>query len=83
MKILLGGNVVTGATMALKASLKTIILPVPESWMHDEWIPFVAKSNHTTLVHGDSGGPSPAGGPTNLTVPIFCGLYIDPPEMAR
>ena len=43
VQMLFKGNVVTGATMALRASLKSKILPVPESWIHDEWIAFVAS----------------------------------------
>jgi hypothetical protein len=29
--------------MALRASLKPVILPVPNSWIHDEWIAFAAS----------------------------------------
>ncbi len=43
VQILIRGNVVTGATMALRASLKAVILPVPNSWIHDEWIAFAAS----------------------------------------
>jgi glycosyltransferase involved in cell wall biosynthesis len=45
VRVLLGGNVVTGATMAHRASLKPIIFPIPKLWMHDEWIPFAASIN--------------------------------------
>jgi hypothetical protein len=31
-------NVVTGATMALRAQLRETILPIPELWLHDEWM---------------------------------------------
>lgn len=37
-EVLFRGNVVTGATMALKAQLRAMIPSVPELWMHDEWI---------------------------------------------
>jgi hypothetical protein len=43
VRVLIRGNVVTGATMALRASLKAVILPVPDSWIHDEWIAFAAS----------------------------------------
>jgi len=37
--VLLRHNVVTGATMAFRADLKGLILPIPCSqWVHDEWI---------------------------------------------
>lgn len=36
--VLLKRNVVTGATMALRARLREVVLPVPPSWGHDEWI---------------------------------------------
>jgi glycosyltransferase involved in cell wall biosynthesis len=43
LRILLGRNVVTGATMAFRASLKTAIMPIPELWVHDEWIAFASS----------------------------------------
>jgi glycosyltransferase involved in cell wall biosynthesis len=42
-RTLLKRNVVTGATMAFRASLKARVLPVPEPWVHDEWIAFAAS----------------------------------------
>jgi len=38
---LLRSNVVTGATMAFRSSLRRFILPIPSSWRHDAWIAFV------------------------------------------
>ncbi|MGC2639991.1 MAG: glycosyltransferase [Acidobacteriaceae bacterium] len=35
---LLRGNVVTGATLMVRASLREVLLPVPETWIHDGWI---------------------------------------------
>jgi len=35
---LLRGNVVTGATLAFRARYKDLVLPIPPSWVHDEWI---------------------------------------------
>jgi glycosyltransferase involved in cell wall biosynthesis len=43
VQVLLGGNVVTGATMGFRSWLKAIILPMPEFWMHDEWIALIAS----------------------------------------
>ena len=31
-------DVVTGATLMFRASLRDLLLPVPKSWMHDGWI---------------------------------------------
>ena len=38
LKVLLKHNVVTGATIAFKAELRKLILPIPEQWIHDAWI---------------------------------------------
>ena len=35
---LLRRQVVTGATMAFRASFRDLVLPIPPSWVHDEWI---------------------------------------------
>lgn len=37
-------NVFCGATMAVRASIRELLLPVPPLWMHDEWIALVANS---------------------------------------
>ena len=42
--VLLKGNVVTGATMAFRAGLKSIVLPIPDEIIHDEWIALLASS---------------------------------------
>lgn len=42
--MLLKHNVVTGATMAFRARLKSIILPIPDEGFHDEWIALLASS---------------------------------------
>lgn len=36
------GNYVTGATLALRASLKDYLLPIPASWVQDHWIAVIA-----------------------------------------
>ena len=35
---LLKGDVVTGATLMIRAAVRDLILPIPEAWMHDGWI---------------------------------------------
>ncbi len=35
---LIQGNFVTGATLAFRASWKTLLLPIPSGWIHDHWI---------------------------------------------
>lgn len=44
LEILLKHNIVTGATMAIRQNLKDFILPIPEMWVHDEWIALVASA---------------------------------------
>ena len=44
MAVLLKHNVVTGATMAFRAGLKGIVLPISEEAIHDEWIALLASS---------------------------------------
>ena len=44
LAVLLKHNVVTGATMAFRAKLKNTILPIPDQWLHDEWIALLASS---------------------------------------
>jgi len=38
VRALLKENVITGAAMAFRASLRELILPIPQEWMHDYWI---------------------------------------------
>jgi glycosyltransferase involved in cell wall biosynthesis len=38
LQVLLRRNVVTGATLAFRHKLKDRLLPIPESWVHDEWL---------------------------------------------
>jgi hypothetical protein len=44
LAVLVKHNVVTGATMAFRAELKSIILPIPDEIIHDEWIALLATS---------------------------------------
>ena len=41
---LLRRNVVTGATTMIRASLLEQALPIPEGWVHDEWLALVAAA---------------------------------------
>jgi glycosyltransferase involved in cell wall biosynthesis len=36
--VLLRKNVVTGATLMFRASLRPLLLPIPSNWVHDGWI---------------------------------------------
>ena len=45
LRVLFRGNKVTGATMAFRAMLKAISLPIPELWAHDAWIAFASSIN--------------------------------------
>lgn len=38
---LLQANFVTGATLAFRAHLKDLLLPIPSGWVHDYWIAFL------------------------------------------
>lgn len=38
VEMLLKRNLVTGAAMAFRSSLRDILLPIPEGWGHDYWI---------------------------------------------
>jgi glycosyltransferase involved in cell wall biosynthesis len=43
-KVLLRRNIVTGATTALRRSLASVALPVPDGWLHDEWLAIVSAA---------------------------------------
>ncbi len=38
VELLLAQNIVAGCTMAFRADLKGLVLPVPDTWIHDYWI---------------------------------------------
>ncbi len=38
LPVLLKHNVVTGATLALRAEQRALVLPIPDNWVHDGWI---------------------------------------------
>lgn len=46
---LLRRSVVTGATVVLRRSLLDLALPVPEEWVHDEWLAVVAAAAGRTV----------------------------------
>ena len=41
---LLKFNVVTGMSMMMRTSLRDLVLPVPNGWIHDEWIALLASA---------------------------------------
>lgn len=45
-EMLLRRNLVTGATSAFRRELAAIALPVPEGWIHDEWLAIVAAARN-------------------------------------
>ncbi len=38
LSVLLRHPVVTGATLAFRSQFRDLVLPIPSSWIHDEWI---------------------------------------------
>jgi len=42
LDVLLRRNVITGATTVIRSSLLQQALPIPEGWVHDEWLGLVA-----------------------------------------
>ena len=44
IEVLINHNVVTGAAMAFQKELRNWILPIPEKWVHDEWIALLASA---------------------------------------
>jgi len=38
LEVLLKHNVVTGATLAFRSTLRDLIIPIPAEWVHDAWI---------------------------------------------
>jgi len=43
LDVLLRRNVITGATTVIRSSLVRQALPIPEGWVHDEWLGLVAS----------------------------------------
>lgn len=46
LEALLRRNLVTGATTMIRSELLHSALPVPEGWVHDEWLALVAALHH-------------------------------------
>jgi glycosyltransferase involved in cell wall biosynthesis len=44
LEILLKHNIITGATMAFRASFRDIAMPIAPEWMHDYWIVLLAST---------------------------------------
>lgn len=49
-EVMLRRNLVTGATTVVRRSIVDRALPVPEGWIHDEWIAIVASALGRTAV---------------------------------
>jgi hypothetical protein len=47
LNILLKRNIVTGATMAFRASFRNAVVPIPPEWMHDYWIVLLGSVFHS------------------------------------
>jgi glycosyltransferase involved in cell wall biosynthesis len=41
---LLRFNVVTGMSMMMRTSLRELVLPIPDGWVHDEWVALLASA---------------------------------------
>ena len=48
-ELLLRFNVITGAAMAFRSSLRERVLPIPDGFVHDEWIGLVAAATGRML----------------------------------
>jgi glycosyltransferase involved in cell wall biosynthesis len=48
-ELLLRFNVITGAAMAFRSSLRERVLPIPDGYLHDEWIGLVAAATGRLL----------------------------------
>jgi len=53
IEILIQHNIVTGATMAFRKELRDWILPIPEKWVHDEWIALLTSAGGTKGIFMD------------------------------
>lgn len=53
-EVMLRRNLVTGATAAVRRGLVERALPVPDGWIHDEWLAIVAAATARTLVLRES-----------------------------
>ena len=50
---LLRRNLITGATIAIRRELLASALPIPEGWLHDEWLAIIAASQGATRLLSD------------------------------
>jgi glycosyltransferase involved in cell wall biosynthesis len=44
LELLVRKNFVTGATTAFRSSLRSVALPIPPGWVHDEWLALIAAA---------------------------------------
>lgn len=73
LDVLLKHYVVTGATMAFRADLRNLLLPLPPEWPHDAWIASVAAAvsairplNDTLTQYRQHGGNAVGGNRTGI-----------------
>jgi glycosyltransferase involved in cell wall biosynthesis len=53
VSVLLRKNVVTGATLMFRASLRPLLLPIPANWVHDRWIAWMlALQSRLAVIDG-------------------------------
>jgi glycosyltransferase involved in cell wall biosynthesis len=52
--VLLRHPVVTGATMAFRSSLRDLVLPIPDIWVHDAWISLLIGSTSRLVLIPES-----------------------------
>ena len=53
LDVLLRRNVVTGAATIIRSSLLVHALPIPEGWVHDEWLALVAAAQRGVIFQED------------------------------
>jgi hypothetical protein len=61
--LLLRKNFVTGATLAFRSSIRPLVLPIPEPWIHDWWLAInaaiysrIAAIQQSTILYRQHGG---------------------------
>jgi glycosyltransferase involved in cell wall biosynthesis len=54
LRLLLRQNLVTGAALALRASFRDVVLPIPQGWMHDYWIALLGSALASGIPISDS-----------------------------
>jgi glycosyltransferase involved in cell wall biosynthesis len=50
VRMLCDGNLMTGATLAMRAEWRDLVLPIPEGWIHDAWIGMLLSATADVLM---------------------------------